>query len=113
MTHSALQCVRWLAITRLLLYTVRLVRFWPSSVYPHSFEGPPGTGKTTTITAAAQVWDSRKISVWIVAHSNVAVKNIAEKLFDKEVNFKILVSKEFHEEWLVVVLSICSDRDNL
>jgi broad-specificity NMP kinase len=87
--------------------------FWSSRVYLRGLEGPPGTGKTTTITAAAQVWDSRKFSVWIVAHSNVAVKNIAEKLFDKKVDFKILVSKEFHEEWSVVVLSCRPDPDNL
>jgi regulator of nonsense transcripts 1 len=84
-----------------------------SRVYPFRLEGPPGTGKTTTITAAAQVWESRNFSVWIVAHSNVAVKNIAEKLFDKKVDFKILVSKEFHEEWSVLTLSFRSDLDTL
>jgi len=40
-----------------------------------------------------------QLPVWIVAHSNVAVKNIAETLFKKEVDFKLLVSKEFYEEW--------------
>ena len=82
------------------------MRFFVLRAYLRGLEGPPGTGKTTTITAAAQVWDSRKFSVWIVAHSNVAVKNIAEKLFNKKVDFKILVSKEFHEEWSVVVIVI-------
>ncbi|KIJ13465.1 hypothetical protein PAXINDRAFT_27455, partial [Paxillus involutus ATCC 200175] len=39
-------------------------------------------------------------TIWIAAQSNVAVKNIAEKLikegFDK---FKLLVSKDFHLDW--------------
>ncbi|KAF5376648.1 hypothetical protein D9615_007819 [Tricholomella constricta] len=61
--------------------------------------GPPGTGKTTTIAAAVSVWDLARRPAWIVAHSNVAVKNIAETLFKKGVDFKILVSKEFHFEW--------------
>ncbi|KAF8994646.1 P-loop containing nucleoside triphosphate hydrolase protein [Cyathus striatus] len=61
--------------------------------------GPPGTGKTTTIAAAAKVWDMDRKPAWIVAHSNVAVKNIAESLFKKRVKFILLVSKEFYEEW--------------
>ncbi|KAG6840404.1 hypothetical protein C0991_006913 [Blastosporella zonata] len=61
--------------------------------------GPPGTGKTTTIAAAVSVWAQAKLPTWIIAHSNVAVKNMAETLFRKEVNFRILVSKEFHFEW--------------
>ncbi|KAF8994638.1 P-loop containing nucleoside triphosphate hydrolase protein, partial [Cyathus striatus] len=61
--------------------------------------GPPGTGKTTTIAAAAKVWDACSQPAWIVAHSNVAVKNIAESLFKKGVKFILLVSKEFYEEW--------------
>jgi regulator of nonsense transcripts 1 len=32
-------------------------------------------------------------TVWIVAQSNVAVKNIAEKLADAECDFTLLVSK--------------------
>ncbi len=65
------------------------------------YTGPPGTGKTTTIAAASRIWDLCRCHVWIVAHSNVAVKNIAETLFKKEVDFKLLVSKEFFEEWCV------------
>ncbi|KAG6888035.1 hypothetical protein C0992_009850 [Termitomyces sp. T32_za158] len=61
--------------------------------------GPPGTGKTTTIAAAVSVWEEQRHPTWIVAHSNVAVKNMAEKLFEWEVDFRILVSKEFHFEW--------------
>lgn len=61
--------------------------------------GPPGTGKTTTIAAATRIWDIHDCPVWIIAHSNVAVKNIAETLFKRNVDFKILVSKEFYVEW--------------
>ncbi|KAK7462128.1 hypothetical protein VKT23_007731 [Stygiomarasmius scandens] len=61
--------------------------------------GPPGTGKTTTIAAAARYWSDHRQPVWIVGHSNVSVKNIAEKLWNKGVHFKILVSKEFYVEW--------------
>lgn len=69
----------------------------PMFMFTHS--GPPGTGKTTTISAASQIWDFQGKGAWIVAHSNVAVKNIAEALAKKEVNFKLIVSKEFHHEW--------------
>lgn len=61
--------------------------------------GPPGTGKTTAISEAASIWLGKHIATWMVAHSNVAVKNIAEKLFMKNVDFRILVSKDFHFEW--------------
>ncbi|PBK61108.1 P-loop containing nucleoside triphosphate hydrolase protein, partial [Armillaria solidipes] len=61
--------------------------------------GPPGTGKTSTISAAAMLWGRKKSPTWIVAHSNVAVKNIAEKLASSDVDFKIIVSKEFYVEW--------------
>lgn len=57
--------------------------------------GPPGTGKTTVIAAAvlriSADWDR---TVWLVAQSNVAVKNIAEKLASVQFfDFKILVSQ--------------------
>ncbi|KIJ41432.1 hypothetical protein M422DRAFT_255635 [Sphaerobolus stellatus SS14] len=61
--------------------------------------GPPGTGKRTVITKAAQLWGKGRSPVCIAAQSNTAVKNITEKLFKKGVNFKIVVSKEFHFEW--------------
>jgi len=61
--------------------------------------GPPGTGKTTTIAAAAAIWVSYKHPCWIIAQSNVGVKNIAEKLFKEQVNFKLIVSQEFLFEW--------------
>ncbi|KAF9553827.1 hypothetical protein CPC08DRAFT_727629 [Agrocybe pediades] len=65
--------------------------------------GPPGTGKTTVIAASVistMQLPGGKSTLWLTAQSNVAVKNIAEKLatigfFD----FKILVSKDFHFDW--------------
>ena len=39
-------------------------------------------------------------TVWVIAQSNVAVKNVAEKLVDCEFfDFRLLVSKDFHFEW--------------
>lgn len=64
--------------------------------------GPPGTGKTTVIAAGAHsiVKSDLTATVWLVAHSNVAVKNIAEKLVQSNfLDFKIVVSKEFHFDW--------------
>ncbi|KAH6913327.1 P-loop containing nucleoside triphosphate hydrolase protein, partial [Coprinopsis sp. MPI-PUGE-AT-0042] len=68
--------------------------------------GPPGTGKTTVIAAAAHnlTLRDRSATIWLVAHSNVAVKNIAEKLakIDFE-GFKLVVSKDFHYDWYVIL----------
>ncbi|KAI5120000.1 hypothetical protein M0805_008461 [Coniferiporia weirii] len=61
--------------------------------------GPPGTGKTSTISAAVQEWAQLGKSTWVVAQSNVGVKNIAERLCKDGVNFRLLVSKEFFVEW--------------
>jgi len=66
-------------------------------LYDHT--GPPGTGKTTTIAAAAGIWASYDLPCWIIAQSNVGVKNIAEKLFKQKVRFKLIVSQEFLVEW--------------
>ena len=66
--------------------------------------GPPGTGKTTVIAAAVSSFHlaDHERFVWIAAQSNVAVKNIAEKLCDVGFHdFKILVSKDFHFDWCV------------
>jgi hypothetical protein len=60
-----------------------------------------GTGKTTTIAAAVQIWESLRHSVWVVAQSNVATKNLAESLSKRGIKFKIIVSKEFYHEWYV------------
>ncbi|KAK0237312.1 P-loop containing nucleoside triphosphate hydrolase protein [Armillaria nabsnona] len=72
--------------------------------------GPPGTGKTSTISAAAMTWARTKSPTWIVAHSNVAVKNIAEKLESSNINFKIIVSKEFYVEWHEHLYTKIQDR---
>ncbi|KAH8099964.1 P-loop containing nucleoside triphosphate hydrolase protein [Cristinia sonorae] len=68
-------------------------------------QGPPGTGKTTVIAACVKSLmtnpNYKEVRhIWLLAQSNVAVKNIAEKL--AEVNFfdfKLVVSNEFHFEW--------------
>ncbi|EAU85578.2 hypothetical protein CC1G_06291 [Coprinopsis cinerea okayama7 len=65
-------------------------------------QGPPGTGKTsvigTYVTMAVARPDFK--GLWLVAQSNVAVKNIAEKLmsigFD---GWKLLVAAGFHDGW--------------
>ena len=67
--------------------------------------GPPGTGKTTVIAAAVTSFDQayHKRSVWIAAQSNVAVKNIAEKLCAVGFHdFNLLVSWDFHFDWCVI-----------
>lgn len=77
--------------------------------------GPPGTGKTTVIAASVlsimAVGKGRPM--WLVAQSNVAVKNIAEKLANVGfLKFKLLVSRDFHFDWCVIyaVLPSLSDR---
>ena len=65
-------------------------------------QGPPGTGKTTVIAAAVQnkVAECESNAVWVIAQSNVAVKNVAEKLAESGfLGFKLLVSKDFHYDW--------------
>ncbi|KAG0705729.1 P-loop containing nucleoside triphosphate hydrolase protein [Suillus ampliporus] len=66
-------------------------------------QGPPGTGKTTVIAASVDSiirTGDLDSTVWLVAQSNVTVKNIAEKL-DKVGfrDFKLLVSRDFHYDW--------------
>jgi regulator of nonsense transcripts 1 len=62
--------------------------------------GPPGTGKTTVIAASVTSLAQCRRPVWVIAHSNVAVKNVAEKLADvKFLDFKLLVSMDFHFDW--------------
>ena len=58
--------------------------------------GMPGTGKTTVIAAAVQnLVRTPGRTIWLVAQSNVAIKNVAEKLADIGFwDFRILVSKE-------------------
>ncbi|KAG0706773.1 P-loop containing nucleoside triphosphate hydrolase protein [Suillus ampliporus] len=64
-------------------------------------QGPPGTGKTTVIASFVQTAIAGGLSgIWLVAQSNVAVKNIAEKLVDFGLtNWKLLVSNDFYEYW--------------
>lgn len=77
-------------------FRITITRLIPLSV------GPPGTGKTTTISAAVDWWNENGQPVYIVAQSNVGVKNIARSLVKKSfLNFKLLVSKEFYFEWYV------------
>jgi hypothetical protein len=41
-------------------------------------------------------------TIWVVAQSNIAVKNIAEKLHSCKFNdFRLLVSGEFINDWWV------------
>ncbi len=62
--------------------------------------GPPGTGKTSTIAAAADYWNKENEPTYIIAQSNVGVKNIARSFFKGGLtDFKIIVSKEFYVEW--------------
>ncbi|KAJ7030396.1 hypothetical protein C8F04DRAFT_1367383 [Mycena alexandri] len=63
-------------------------------------QGPPGTGKTTVIVAVvvsilAWAHDVER-TVWVVAQSNVAVKNIAEKLADAKCDFTLFMSRDFN-----------------
>lgn len=75
-------------------------------------QGPPGTGKTIVIAAAVRsIMDNpqydheeNKRYVWLTAQSNVAVKNLAEKLADIGFwDFKLIVAKESHFEWYTVL----------
>ncbi|KAI0784599.1 P-loop containing nucleoside triphosphate hydrolase protein [Abortiporus biennis] len=64
-------------------------------------QGPPGTGKTSVIAAYVEsAVAAGRSGIWLIAQSNVAVKNIAEKLdkvgFDA---WRLLVSKDFKFDW--------------
>ncbi|KIJ66999.1 hypothetical protein HYDPIDRAFT_85399 [Hydnomerulius pinastri MD-312] len=64
-------------------------------------QGPPGTGKTTVIASYVHTATAcGQTGIWLIAQSNVAVKNIAEKLADFGLtNWKLLVSNNFFEFW--------------
>lgn len=64
-------------------------------------QGPPGTGKTTVIASyVLTAISAGKSGIWLIAQSNVAVKNIAEKLADFGLtSWKLLVSDEFYAFW--------------
>jgi hypothetical protein len=69
--------------------------------------GPPGTGKTTVIASFVHFAISQgQGGIWLTAQSNVAVKNIAEKLNDTGfTNWKLLVSRDFVCEWYVIIFT--------
>jgi regulator of nonsense transcripts 1 len=64
-------------------------------------QGPPGTGKTTVIASFVETAIAGGLSgIWLIAQSNVAVNNIAEKLADFGLTtWKLLVSRDFFEGW--------------
>lgn len=80
-------------------------------------QGPPGTGKTTVIAAAVKSLIvnpsyTEKRHIWLLAQSNVAVKNIAEKLAEVDFwDFKLIVSNEYHFEWCVIVFDVRTPFD--
>lgn len=64
--------------------------------------GPPGSGKTTVIAAIVDtlIQETEGETIWVVAQSNIAVKNIAEKLYSCDFrDFRLLVSGEFIFDW--------------
>ncbi|KAH9850369.1 P-loop containing nucleoside triphosphate hydrolase protein [Lenzites betulinus] len=64
-------------------------------------QGPPGSGKTSVIAAfVTSAITAGASGIWLVAQSNIAVKNIAEKLVDVGFdNWRLLVSQGFHFGW--------------
>jgi primosomal protein N' len=64
-------------------------------------QGPPGTGKTSVIAAFVQrALRLNKDGIWLIAQSNIAVKNIAEKLMSVGFeNWKLIVAEDFHHGW--------------
>ncbi|KAL5525953.1 hypothetical protein ACEPAG_7291 [Sanghuangporus baumii] len=64
-------------------------------------QGPPGTGKTTVIAAyVAEVLTQPDGTCLVVAQSNVAIKNVAEKLYKYGISdWTLVVSSEFHTGW--------------
>jgi superfamily II DNA or RNA helicase len=65
--------------------------------------GPPGTGKTTVIAASVtsiMASPDKTNTLWLVTQSNVAVKNIAEKL----------ATEEFFEFKIVKLRSVITSR---
>jgi len=78
--------------------------------------GPPGSGKTICIASAvvSYMLSASPPCVWLVARSNVAVKNMAEKLLSIGfLDFKILVSTTFHLDWCPPFLSLASSDSYL
>lgn len=75
-------------------------------------------GKTTVIAAIIDtlIKQTEGETIWVIAQSNVAVKNIAEKLDScKFKDFRLLVSGEFINDWqvdyyLFVIVDLTSFR---
>jgi hypothetical protein len=89
-------------VDRQVVIVVGLNRFLPLALSHEGHQGPPGTGKTTVIAATVQskIAENESNTIWVIAHSNVAVKNVAEKLAESGfLDFKLLVSKDFHYDW--------------
>jgi superfamily I DNA and/or RNA helicase len=85
-------------------------------------QAPPGTGKTTVIaTYVLSMMKAKQRGIWLMAQSNVAVKNIAEKLAKLDFyDFKLLVSHNFHlKRWAVnfdgrvIILTMLSRHEHL
>lgn len=66
-------------------------------------QGPPGTGKTSVIAFFVQMAIALGMKgIWLIAQSNVAVKNIAEKLMKVGFrDYRLLVSDDFKKGWSV------------
>ncbi|KAL5485828.1 hypothetical protein ACEPAI_6870 [Sanghuangporus weigelae] len=64
-------------------------------------QGPPGTGKTTVIAAyVAEILNRPVGTCLIVAQSNVAIKNVGEKLYKSGIlDWTLVVSSEFLTGW--------------
>lgn len=59
-------------------------------------------GKTTVIAAIVDtiIRATKGETIWVIAQSNIAVKNIAEKLYSCAFeDFRLLVSGEFLNDW--------------
>lgn len=92
------------------LHAVRHMLSTNSSTHLTLIQGPPGTGKTSVIaTFVLSSINAGRRGIWLVAQSNVAVKNIAEKLLKIGfTDFRLLVSKDFKYDWSVILLLIYS-----
>src|SRR5882762_10458880 len=103
---SSTPCSQPRTSTPLSLYTV-CVSLYDGRIPSNLVKtGPPGTGKTMTISCAASLWCQKGQPVWIVAQKNVGVKNIAETMLKRAVDFKLLVSLEFYDGWWVPHTSV-------
>lgn len=97
------------------------VKSWSDTIWNSQerlvlIHGPPGTGKTSLITACCEQWQSTcshveggggssssgegaRDTIYACCQSNVAVKNIGESFSRANINFKIIVSPNFYVEW--------------